>query len=122
MQVPLQITFRRMPSSEALEARIRELAERLERFSPQIVRCRVVVEPVSHRRQQGALHDIHIDITLPDEEISIRRAHPSDHAHEDVYVALRDAFLAARRRLEEYERKRRLDIKAHSKPACKAPS
>ncbi len=116
MQMPLQITFRHMPASEALEARIRELATRLERFSAQIVRCHVIVEPVSHHQHQGALHDIHIDITLPDEEIAIRRARPADHAHEDVYVAVRDAFLAARRKLEDYERKRRLDVKNHGEP------
>ena len=114
MQMPLQITFRHMPASEALEARIRELATRLERFSAQIVRCHVIVEPVSHHQHQGALHDIHIDITLPDEEIAIRRARPSDHAHEDVYVAVRDAFLAARRKLEDYERRRRPDVQRHS--------
>lgn len=48
--------------------------------------------------------------------IAIRHAHPADHAHEDPFVALRDAFRAARRRLEDYERKRR-DVKRHSEPA-----
>jgi ribosome-associated translation inhibitor RaiA len=113
MIIPLQITFRHMKSSAALEARIRELAARLDRFSEHIVRCRVVVEPLSHHSHQGALHDIRIDIRLPDDEIAIRHAHLSDHAHEDPYVALRDAFRAARRKLEDYERRRRLDVKTH---------
>ncbi len=117
MKLPLQITFRHMPNSQALETRIRQLADRLERFSPQIMRCHVIIEPPSHHQHQGALHDIHIVITLPDGEIAIRRARPADHAHEDVYVAVRDAFLAARRKLEDYERKRRLDVKSHGEPA-----
>ncbi|HUL46672.1 MAG TPA: HPF/RaiA family ribosome-associated protein [Steroidobacteraceae bacterium] len=117
MIIPLQITFRHMDPSAALEARIRELAARLDRFSEHILRCRVVVEPLSHHSHQGALHDIRIDITLPDEEIAIRHAHFGNHSHEDPYVALRDAFRAARRRLEDYERKRRLDIKSHVAPA-----
>jgi len=114
MILPLQITFRHIDPSPALETRIRELAARLEKFCPQIMRCHVIVEPLPHHQQQGALYDFHIDITLPGEEIAIRRAHPADHAHEDPYVALRDAFRAARRRLEDYERRRRGDVKRHA--------
>jgi cold shock CspA family protein len=117
MIIPLQITFRHMEPSPALEGRIRELATRLDRFSEHIMRCRVVVEPLPGHSHQGALHDIRIDITLPDEEIAIRHAHLSDQAHEDPYVALRDAFRAARRKLEDYERKHRLDVKTHAEPA-----
>src|SRR5258707_1104796 len=88
MKLPLQITFRQIEPSAALEARIPELAPRLEKFNAQITSCRVVVEPLSHHQQQGALFDIRINITLPRHEISIRRAHPSDHSHENPYVAL----------------------------------
>ncbi len=117
MILPLQITFRHMDPSPALEARIRELASRFDKFSAHIMRCHVIVEPFSHRAHQGSLYDFHIDITLPDEEIAIRRARPADHAHEDPYVALRDTFRAARRKLEDYERKRRGDVKSHIGPA-----
>src|SRR5579862_4448672 len=103
MLVPLQITFRHMDPSPALESRIRELASRLDRFSEHIMRCHVIVEPPAHHQRQGLLYDFRIDITLPDEEIAIRHAHPADHAHEDPYVALRDAFRAARRKIEDHE-------------------
>jgi cold shock CspA family protein len=106
-----------MNPSPALEARIRELASRFDKFSAHIMRCHVIVQPPSHRPHQGALYDFRIDITLPDEEIAIRRAHPADHAHESPYVALRDAFRAARRKLEDYERRRRLNVKSHVGPA-----
>jgi ribosome-associated translation inhibitor RaiA len=113
MMLPLQITFRHMDPSPALESRIRQLASKLEKFSAQIVRCHVIVEPPAHHPHQGFLYDFRIDITVPGEEIAIRHAHPADHAHEDPYVALRDAFRAARRMLEDYERKRRRDVKTH---------
>lgn len=116
MILPLQITFRHVDPSPALESRIRELASRFDKFSQHIMRCHVIVEPLAHHAQQGALYDFRIDITLPDEEIAIRRAHPADHAHEDPYVALRDAFRAARRKLEDYERRRRQDVKSHTGP------
>ena len=113
MQLPLQITFRHMDPSPALEARIREYATRLEKFSAQITRCHVIVEPLPHHQRQGGLHEFRIDITVPEEEIAIRKAGPADPAHEDAYVALRDVFHAARRRLQDYERKRRLEVKSH---------
>src|SRR6185437_7170517 len=92
MRLPLQITFRQMQPSLALEARIRELVRRIEKFIDHVVRCCVIAEPPAHHRHQGILYAFGIDITLPDGKIAIRRAHPADHAHEDPYVALRDAF------------------------------
>ncbi len=116
MILPLRITFRHMDASPALEARIRELASRFAKFSGHIMRCHVIVQLPSRRRHQGALYDLRIDITLPNEEIAIRRARPADHAHESAYVALRDAFLAARRKLQDYESRRRLEVKSHIGP------
>ena len=57
MSLPLQITFRHMDPSPALETRIRELATRLEKFSEHIMRCQVVVEPPAHHKHQGLLYD-----------------------------------------------------------------
>lgn len=114
MIAPLEIAFRQMESSPALAARIRELASRFDRFSQHIVRCRVVLQPPAHHQHRGFLYDFGIEITLPDRTIAIRHAHPADHAHEDPYVALRDAFRAARRKLADYERKRRRDVKTHT--------
>ena len=119
MRLPLQITFRHMDPSPALEARIRELASRLDKFSGQIMRCHVIVEPPAHHQHQGFLYDFRIDITVPGEEIAIRHSHPEDHAHEDPYVALRDAFRAARRKLEDYERIHRHDVKTHTEPSLR---
>jgi ribosomal subunit interface protein len=113
----LQITFRNMESSPALETRIRELVQKLQRFSSQIIRCQVVVEAPHHRRhEQGALFDFQVEVTVPGKEIVIGHAHSKDPAHTNAYVALRDAFRAARRQLQEHERIRRLEVKSHSRP------
>jgi cold shock CspA family protein/ribosome-associated translation inhibitor RaiA len=106
-----------MDPSPAVEARIREKAQALERFHPRITRCRVTVEKEQHRHHQGDLFRVSIDLTVPGgKEIVIDRTGPKDHAHEDVYVALRDAFEAAARRLEDDVRARRGDVKAHEAP------
>ena len=115
----LQITFRNMDSSAALETRIRELVQKLQRFSNQIIKCQVLVEAPHHQRhEQGTLFDFQIDITVPGKEIVIGHKHSKDPAHTNAYVALRDAFRVARRQLQEYERIRRLEVKSHSMPAA----
>jgi ribosomal subunit interface protein len=108
MQIPLQITIRDVDHSEALETRIRDKVAKLEEFSKHIISCRVVVEVPHKHHHQGKQFNVRIDIGVPGSEIVVNR----DHA-EDVYVALRDTFDAAKRQLEDYARKIRGDIKAH---------
>lgn len=115
--IPLQLTFRQIDRSAALETRIRKLAARLGRFSQHILRCHLVIERRSRRARQGALYDIHLHIALPGQEVSVTHSHIADAGHEDPYVALTDAFRTARRRLEDYERRRRLAVKTHAEPA-----
>ena len=54
-----------------------------------------------------------IDITVPDEELVVSRDPAKHHAHEDVYVVIRDAFDAARRQLQDYNNKRQQHVKHH---------
>ncbi len=116
MQLPLQITFRHMDSSEAVEAAIRKRAERLDRFSDRIMACRVVVEAPHQHQRKGKLYSIRIDLTVPGEEIPVTHSGPQNHAHEDIYVAIRDAFDTAGRLLEDHARRFRGAIKAHEVP------
>ena len=113
MAFPLHITFRSMDPSTALEARIGELAQRLERFSSHIGRCNVVIEVPHKHGHKGHLYEVHIELTVPGGEVVASHEHRAKHSHEDVYVALRDAFNAVRRQLEDRERERRQDIKHH---------
>ena len=110
MQVPLQITVRDFPQSEALEARIREKAANLGELHPRITSCRVTVEESRKHRQQGRHFQVSLDVRVPGREIVVNRAH-----HEDAYVALRDAFDSVKRQLEEIGRARRGVIKARDR-------
>lgn len=113
MQVPIRITFRDLPPSEALESDIRQHAEHLERLYDRITRCRVVVESPHRRHHQGNLYHVRIDLTVPGGELVVNRDPHERHAHEDAYVAIRDAFTAAARQLEDYARRQRGHVKAH---------
>lgn len=108
MKTPLQITFRDIEHSEALEAHIREKAEKLETFFEPIMSCRVVVEMPHQHKHQGKFFNVRIDIGVPGREIVVNR-----DRDEDVYVALRDGFEAAKRQIKDYAHRLHGDTKAH---------
>jgi len=106
---PLQIHFLDMARSEAVESKIRERSDHLSRYSADIVKCEVwVASPHGHHRK-GNHRSVRVRLTVPGEEIDI----DLQPEQEDVYVAIREAFDAARRKLEDYERRRRGKVKAH---------
>lgn len=111
MKIPLQITFRNIPHSETIEANINEKAAKLDKVYDRIMSCRVVVEESQRRHHQGKLYSVRIDITVPGKELAVTR-----EENEDAYVAVRDAFDAAARRLEEHARRLHGDVKAHVTP------
>ena len=115
MQIPVETSWRDIEPSAELEERIRRKAQGLERYFGQITGCRVRIE-ARHRHRNGDLYHVRVDLTVPGREIVVRRDPPEDHAHEDVVVAVRDAFKAARRRLQDYARERRGQTKAHEEP------
>ncbi|NNF95741.1 MAG: ribosome-associated translation inhibitor RaiA [Halobacteria archaeon] len=122
MQVPLQIKFRHMEPSAIIEARIRERCHKLQRFAGYVTRCRVTIDAQHGHQHKAGLYRVIVDITLPDEEIVTSHHPDQNHTHENVNVAMQDAFDAARRQLEDYVRQRRAymkiqDSKLHRKIA-----
>jgi ribosomal subunit interface protein len=116
VQAPLRITFQGIDPSPAIEARIREKAEMLERFHERITSCHVVVaRPASHHKK-GNLYEVRIHLEVPKGHVDATREAGLNHAHEDPYVALRDAFDHAVRLLEDQIRKQRGDVKRHEVP------
>ncbi len=113
MKLPLEVTFRNVDPSEALETNIRAHAEKLDRFYDRIIGCRVVVEQDHKHHHQGNLYHVRIDLTVPGKELVVSREPAKNHAHEDAYVAVRDAFQAMRRQLEDYSRRQRGQEKHH---------
>ena len=114
MQVPLQITFRNTEKSEALDAEIRKRVDKLNRHYPGIISCRVVVEAPMLHHQKGGLYKFRIDITLPDGKLEVNREPAAQNqAHQDPYVALRDAFAAAERKIGQFTSRRQGEVKVH---------
>lgn len=99
---PTEIVFRGMPPSAAVEARIREKVSALEKLSDRIDHCRVIFDAPHHTGQKGSMFSVSIELGLPGGEVIVNREHHDDRAHEDAYIAIRDAFDAARRQLIDH--------------------
>jgi len=131
MKIPVQITFRNVEPSEMVEKWIRDEATRLETFYSEIIGCRVTVEMPHRHQRRGGLYHIRIDLTVPGGELVIKR-HPNLSArtrqmgdtemtkhlevnapHKDLRMSVNDAFKAATRRLRDYARRQRGDVKTH---------
>ncbi|MDR3535526.1 MAG: HPF/RaiA family ribosome-associated protein [Acetobacteraceae bacterium] len=103
MPAEVQISFRGMDASPAVEAKVQQRAAELAQFSDRVTTCRVVLE-AAHRRHQGNIYHVTVDLALPGGKVVVSHEPARDHAHEDLYVAIRDAFDAARRRLQDHVR------------------
>jgi cold shock CspA family protein len=131
MQLPMQITFRNMESSENVKEWIRSEAGKLETFYKPIMGCRVAVEVPHRHKRKGAAYGVRIDLTLPGGEIVVKRAptlaprlrqvretaiskeRELDAPRKNLRLAINQAFEAASRRLQDYARRQRREVKTH---------
>ena len=114
MQTQPQVSFDDLPIDEAVRDAALDHIDQLERLSHRITGCHVVIAQPHRHHRQGRLYSVRVDLVVPGGEIVVNREHPLDHAHEDVFVALRDAFRAAGRRLEDHVRRLQGAEKTHA--------
>ena len=102
MPLPLQIVFHQLDPWPGAEALLRERVERLERFCPDLLSCRIVVEETQKHHQLGRPVAVRVEVRLPGHDLSVNRQHDTDFK-----VAAREAFEAMTRRVEDVARRRR---------------
>ncbi len=138
MTLPLQVTFRNMKHSAEVEDWIRAEANKLETFYHRIIGCRVAIEvPHRHHKKGKPLH-IRIDLTLPGKEIVIKREPVANHRtpvngeaaassqalaklrHADLQLVIHDAFKSAGRRVQDFARRQRGEVKKHQAVLAKS--
>lgn len=107
--LPVQITTRDIPNSAAIESLVRKRAEKLTQFFDRINSCRIVIEAPQKHKHQGKLFNIRIDVKVPGNEFVANKK-----ANEDINIAIRDAFNAIERQLEEHANKRHGQVKTHN--------
>ncbi len=132
MKSQVQITFRNMKPSAEIEEWIHAEIAKLDTLYSRVMGCRVAVEVPHRHHRNGSLYHIRIDLTVPQGEIVVKRE-PSLNArarqlgepeirkkaevktpHKQLRLTINDAFKAAGRRLQDYARRQRGDIKSPS--------
>jgi ribosomal subunit interface protein len=108
MYFPVQITIRDIPPTDSITAHIKKKCEKLQHYFDRITACRIIVSLPQKNQHQGKLYNVRIELSVPKEEITVTRI-----KDENLFVAIRQAFSAATRRLRNYVRKLRGDIKSH---------
>jgi len=115
MQTPVEITYHRCEPSKSIRNEIEKQARRLEQFSPRITSCRVVVNGPETRHRSGGRFQVDIRIAMPrHNDVIVGKTHDDAPEQEHVLVAIRDAFDAAVRQIEDVQRNLRGQVKAHA--------
>jgi cold shock CspA family protein len=124
MQASLQIAFHNLEGSDSIRGLIEEKVAWLERFYDRITGCRVVVEAPHKHHRNGNQYQVCIDLTVPGGEIVVNREPSAAQQQQqrtelrDLPVVIRDAFDAARRKLEEHVRRTRREVKSHQEASA----
>jgi ribosome-associated translation inhibitor RaiA/cold shock CspA family protein len=121
MKLPVEITFRNLHPSAILQDNVRARVRKLEQACDRLTGCRVLVEAAHRHQHQGRLYHVRIELSVPGRALAVSRDPAAHQAHADVYVAVRDAFAAARRQLERFRQVNRRAAQAHAHAATRAP-
>jgi ribosome-associated translation inhibitor RaiA/cold shock CspA family protein len=106
MDRPLEIAFHNMPSSEAIEAEIRERVAKLEKRFPRLVGCRVSVEALHNQHRTGNVYEVHLTLSVRGRDLAVSREPHKPKvkgANTDLGASIREAFRAAERQLDSYK-------------------
>ena len=113
METPLELSFRNLQPSEFVEGLVRERVARLENIHNRITSCHVFVGAPHRRHRKGNQYEITIEVRVPGTELAVNRKPGDVNAHEEINVAIRDAFNAMERRLKHWKRRRGGDVRTH---------
>ncbi len=113
MQIPLQIHYHDLTATDSLEGEVRRRAAKLDEMFERIISIRVTLEQRQHARAGGYRFHVRLEVTIPGEDVIVSRDPGDDDAHNDMYVAIGDAFDAAKRQLQTRFDKMRNKVKTH---------
>jgi ribosomal subunit interface protein len=116
MQTPVELVFDDVEAPPVVEQRVRERVRRLERFCDGITSCHVALSTPHRHQRKGRHWSVRIEVRVPGTELVTSREPGDVEAHEDLLVAIRDAFDAMERQLEAWHAKARGEVKTHVPP------
>ena len=110
----VQVSFKNMKHSAAIEEYSRQQCEKLDKYFSGIQSCRVTIEIPHKRHEKGNLFQVRIDMTVPGAELVVETKLAKYLGYENLQAVLNDSFDMAKRRLEDYARKKRGLVKMHA--------
>lgn len=102
-----QIVYHNIDQTEAINDAVQKRIAKLERYCDQIITGRVVLDSPHNNHHKGKVYSVGLEVHTPIKEVRVNQDQHDNHAHEDLYVAIRDAFNAAERQLKSVDKKHR---------------
>ena len=109
-----QIVFHNIEQSTSISDAVNKRISKLQRFCDRILAGRVVLDSPHNNHHKGKVYSVGVEIHTPSKEVRVNQEQHDNHAHEDLYVAIRDAFDAAERQLKAIHKKHRIERSHHS--------
>jgi cold shock CspA family protein/ribosome-associated translation inhibitor RaiA len=114
MQVPIEISFRDIDKSDAIDTLIREKTQKLEKICDYMTSCRVVVAKPQKHQHSGSPYRVRLDVRIPPgHEIVVKREPGEGDMHEPLDTVIRGVFDSAWRQVKEIVERQREDVKSH---------
>ena len=104
-----QIVFHNIEQSTSISDAVNKRISKLQRFCDRILAGRVVLDSPHNNHHKGKVYSVGLEIHIPIKEVRVNQEQHDNHAHEDLYVAIRDAFNAAERQLKAIDKKHRVE-------------
>ena len=104
-----QIVFHNIDHSTLISDAVTKRISKLQRFCDRILAGRVVLDSPHNNHHKGKVYSVGLEIHTPSKEVRVNQEQHDDHAHENLYVAIRDAFNAAERQLKAVDKKHRVE-------------
>ena len=102
-----QVVFHNIGQTAAINDAVQKRVNKLQRYCDQILTGRVVLDSPHNNHHKGRVYSVGLEIHTPSKEIRVNQEQHDNHAHEDLYIAIRDAFNAAERQLKSVEKNHR---------------
>lgn len=116
MDKPLEITFRNMERSESVVSYVEDKYAQLGRFFGHIVGTNVKIEMPHKHHHHGNHYLVTIEVSVPGQLLVASHSSDKRVRHETPLPTINDAFDAIVRRLEDYARIHREEVKHHELP------
>lgn len=101
MKPAVDVVYRDLDSSAALNDIIIKKLEKLNRYTDQIVHSRVVLDTPHHHKHKGKQFRASIELDIVGHPLAIT------HDDESIHVAVRDAFSSAERKVKQLAARQR---------------